>query len=81
MGLVINRIRAAGNRRRRTQIVYQFSVGPGKPMTARGFDYTNSCLIGCRVLVFFDPNGYERNVALCSTGWLVCDEKGRVIDL
>jgi hypothetical protein len=80
MGLVVDRIRVGGSKQRRTQIVYQFAVGPGKPMTARGDDDTNSCLIGFRVLVFFDPDGYERNVALCSTGWRVCDEQGRVIE-
>jgi hypothetical protein len=80
MGLVVDRIRVGGGKQRRTQIVYQFAVGPGKPMTARGDDDTNSCLIGFRVLVFFDPNGYERNVALCSTGWRVYDEQGRIIE-
>jgi hypothetical protein len=80
MGLVVDRIRVGGGKQRRTQIIYQFAVGPGKPMTARGDDDTNSCLIGFRVLVFFDPNGYERNVALCSTGWRVYDEQGRMIE-
>lgn len=80
LGRVVDRVRVAGGRRRRALIVYQFAVGPGKPMTANGDDYTNSYSTNSRVLVFFDPERLERHVAICSTGWRVCTEEGRVLD-
>ena len=80
MGRVVNKIKAAGGRGRRILLVYQFAVGPGKPMTAKGSDFTKSCSINSRVLVFFDPDRLERHVALCSTGWRVHDESGRPIE-
>jgi len=80
LGRVVDKIRAAGGRGRRTLLVYQFAVGPGKPMTAKDTDYTKSRSINSRVLVFFDPDRLENHVALCSTGWMVCDESGRPIE-
>jgi hypothetical protein len=80
MGRVVDKIKAAGGRGRRTLLVYQFAVGPGKPMTAKGTDYTKSRAINSPVLVFFDPNRLEKHVALCSTGWTVYDESGRLIE-
>ena len=78
MGRVVGKIKAGG-RGRRKLIVYQFAVGPGKPMTAKGADY-NSCSVNSPALVFFDPDRLERNVAICCTGWRVCDESGRPIE-
>ena len=80
MGRVVDQVRSYGGRRRRTLIVYQFVVGPGKPMTATGNDYTKSHRVNSQVLVFFDPDRLERHVALCSTGWRVHDETGRPIE-
>lgn len=79
MGRVVDKIKAGAGRRRRALIVYQFAVGPGKPMTAKGVDY-KSCSINSPVLVFFDPGRLESHVALCSTGWRVCDETSRPIE-
>jgi hypothetical protein len=79
-GRVVDRIKAGAGKRRRTLIVYQFAVGPGKPMTATGNDYTHSCSKNSSVLVFFDPEPLERNVAICSTGWRVRDAEGRTLE-
>ena len=80
MGRVVDQVKSYGGRRRRMLIVYQFAVGPGKPMTATGNDYTKSYRINSQVLVFFDPDRLERHVAICSTGWRVHDETGRLIE-
>lgn len=80
MGRVVDQVKSYGGRRRRMLIVYQFAVGPGKPMTATGNDYTKSYRINSPVLVFFDPDRLERHVAICSTGWRVHDETGRLIE-
>jgi len=80
MGRVVDKIKAAGGRGRRTLLVYQFAVGPGKPMTAKGTDYRKSRAINSPVLVFFDTNRLEKHVALCSTGWTVYDESGRLVE-
>ena len=79
MGRVVDKIKSASGRYRKPLIVYQFAVGPGKPMTAKGADY-KSCSINSCVLVFFDPDYLERHVALSSTGWTVCDDSGRPIE-
>jgi hypothetical protein len=79
-GRVVDRIKATGGMRRSSFIVYQFAVGPGKPMTAKGGDYTHSLSRNSKVLVFFDPDRLENNVAICSTGWRICGENGRIIE-
>jgi hypothetical protein len=79
-GRVVDRIKATVGRRRRSMIVYQFAVGPGKPMTAKGNDHTNSYSRNSSVLVFFDPERLERNVAICCTGWQVRDEQGHILE-
>lgn len=80
MGCVVGKIKAAAGRGRRILLVFQFAVGPGKPMTAKGPDYTKSRSINSRVMIFFDPDRLERHIALCSTGWRVHDESGRPIE-
>ena len=79
-GRIVDRIKAGAGKRRRTLIVYQFAVGPGKPKTAKRNDYTHSCSRNSSILVFFDPERLERNVAICSTGWRVRDAEGRTLE-
>jgi len=79
-GRVVDRIKVGAGKQRRRIIIYQFAVGPGKPMTAKGNDYTNSYSRNSSVMIFFDPERLEQNVAICSTGWRVCDELGRILE-
>jgi hypothetical protein len=79
-GRVVDRIRVGGGKQSKTMIVYKFAVGPGKPMTVKVEGYSGSCSVNSPVLVFYDPDRLERNVTLCSTGWRVCDENGRLIE-
>jgi hypothetical protein len=64
----------------KSEIVYQFPVGPGKPMTGRGYDATKLYSMGSYVLVCFCPKNISQNVAICSTGWRVYDRSGFVLE-
>ena len=71
VGTVVSQTRVRSGKGSRSEISYSFSVGPGKPMTGRGTDWTHDYLKDMPVLVFFDPEAISRNVAYCCTGWKV----------
>jgi hypothetical protein len=79
-GRVIAQRRVKQGRGSKSEIVYQFPVGPGKPMTGRGYDATKLYAMGSYVLVCFCPKNISQNVAICSTGWRVYDRSGFVLE-
>jgi len=76
VGRVISQRRVKMGRGSRSEISYEFPVGPGKPMTGRGADWTHHYLKDLPVLVFYDPEDISQNVAYCCTNWIVRLEDG-----
>jgi hypothetical protein len=64
----------------RSEICYSFPVGPGKPMTGRGTDWTRYYAKDMPVLVFYDPEDISKHVAYCCTDWIVRLEDGTFLE-
>ena len=80
VGRVISQRRVKMGRGSRSEISYSFPVGPGKPMTGDGTDWTGFYLKDMPVLVFFDPEDISRNVAYCCAAWNVRLEDGTFLE-
>lgn len=80
VGNVISQRRIREGRGSRSEIWYSFAVGPGKPMTGRGIDWTKQYLKGMPVLVFYDPEDISKHVAYCCADWIVLLEDGTSLE-
>jgi hypothetical protein len=79
-GKVISQRRIKMGRGSQSEITYSFPVGPGKPMTGHGTDWTGFYLKDMPVLVFFDREDISKNVAYCCAAWKVRLEDGTLLE-
>ena len=80
VGRVISQRRIKMGRGSRSEISYSFPIGPGKPMTGRGTDWTGFYSKNMPVLVFFDTEDISKNVAYCCIAWKVRLEDGTFLE-
>lgn len=60
-----------GGRHKQSRIRYKCSLDSVGEISGKGTDITFEYLVDSPVLIFYDPNKPERNVAYCSTGWRI----------
>jgi hypothetical protein len=80
VGQVTSQRRVRGRRGSRSEICYSLPVGPGRPMTGCGTDWTGYYLKDMRVLVFYDPEDFSKHVAYCCADWIVRLEDGTFLE-
>jgi hypothetical protein len=80
LGKIIAQRKVGAGRQKRSEITYQFPVGPGKPMTARGIDITNTYSPNMSIAIFYDPNDFSKNVGICCTNWRVRTKGGHLLE-
>lgn len=81
IGNVISQRTIRGGRGRSwSEIYYSFPVGPGKPMTGHGRDWTDYYLKDTPVVVFYDPEDFSKHVAYCCTDWIARLEDGTLLE-
>ena len=54
-----------------SDVRYEFNIASGTNVAGKGTDYTFVYLEKTPVLVFYDPNNPQRNVAYCCTFWRI----------
>jgi len=80
VGVVLSQKRVRSGRSSQSEIIYSFPVGPGKPMTGRGIDWTKHYLKDMPVLVFYDSEDFSKHVAYCCADWIVRLEDGTLLE-